>query len=662
MNPTTINSCDGNTGYAGGTITVQPDGSVDVINTSTSSGLPYIVYALPDAIRLGRELEPAPPNAASARPTSACSTSARAAEATPGLSQPHFFSQAFQVHPDPTDSGTLNPGDGTFPADSAPAITSANHTTFTKGTAGTFSVTATGYGPPPSPRPAPCPPVSPSRPPTRAIEHRRAGRHTDPERHLPDHHHRRQRGRHAEPPRLHPDRQRGTGYHFGQPHHLHQGTAGSFTVTATGIPAPTLAESGPCPAGVTFTPGHRRAGRHPDAGRHLPDHLHRHQRGRLARHPELHPHRRPAGVAPTITSANHTTFTKGTAGTFTVTATGSPAPTFTETGPLPTGVTVHLGTGVLSGTPTASGYLPDHHHRRQRDHPQRHPELHPDRRPAAPAITSAQQRHLHQGHRRHLHGDRHRFPDAHPGRVRDLARPGSPSPRPACWAGTPTQRRLPHHLHRHQRVGSPATQSFTLTVLAPGFHISTTSLPNATVGVPYSVQLQTQGGTGPYKWKKTAKLPKGLSLSSTGLLSGTPSTKSVGTQSVGVTVTSNKTATASGTLPLVVDEAPAITSLNAVSFNDNTASSFTVTTTGFPAPTFSKTGTLPNGVTLSSAGVLSGTPVLPGSPPNTTVFPITITANNGIGSPSSQSFSLTVIAPVAHRYDISAGGAPWISL
>jgi len=38
------------------------------------------------------------------------------------------------------------------------------------------------------------------------------------------------------------------------------------------------------------------------------------------------------GQAPAITSANHTTFTAGAAGTFTVTATGFPAPTFSETG------------------------------------------------------------------------------------------------------------------------------------------------------------------------------------------------------------------------------------------------------------------------------------------------------------------------------------------
>ena len=63
--------------------------------------------------------------------------------------------------------------------------------------------------------------------------------------------------------------------------------------------------------------------------------------------------------APAITSANTTTFTVNSAGTFTATATGVPAPTFSETGALPSGVTFTSG-GVLSGTPafgTAGNYL-----------------------------------------------------------------------------------------------------------------------------------------------------------------------------------------------------------------------------------------------------------------------------------------------------------------
>ena len=60
------------------------------------------------------------------------------------------------------------------------------------------------------------------------------------------------------------------------------------------------------------------------------------------------------GVAPLITSASSTTFTAGTAGNFTVTGTGVPTPTFSETGTLPSGVTLNATTGVLSGTPAAS--------------------------------------------------------------------------------------------------------------------------------------------------------------------------------------------------------------------------------------------------------------------------------------------------------------------
>ena len=57
--------------------------------------------------------------------------------------------------------------------------------------------------------------------------------------------------------------------------------------------------------------------------------------------------------APTITSANNTTATIGTALSFQVTSTGYPAPNYSLTGALPSGVTFHPGTGILSGTPRA---------------------------------------------------------------------------------------------------------------------------------------------------------------------------------------------------------------------------------------------------------------------------------------------------------------------
>ena len=54
---------------------------------------------------------------------------------------------------------------------------------------------------------------------------------------------------------------------------------------------------------------------------------------------------------PVITSANHATFTVGEAGSFDITAAGSPTPMIALTGRLPDGVTFDSGTGTLRGHP-----------------------------------------------------------------------------------------------------------------------------------------------------------------------------------------------------------------------------------------------------------------------------------------------------------------------
>lgn len=62
--------------------------------------------------------------------------------------------------------------------------------------------------------------------------------------------------------------------------------------------------------------------------------------------------------APAITSINNATFTVGEVGSFTVTATGTPAPSLSESGALPSGVTFvdnGNGRGTLSGTAASAG-------------------------------------------------------------------------------------------------------------------------------------------------------------------------------------------------------------------------------------------------------------------------------------------------------------------
>ena len=140
VDPTTIDSCDGNTGYAGGTITVNGDGSVDVINSSTNSGLPYDIYALPDYTTLGEPKTNVPVCGLGAA-NECVLYIGQGGGSDIGLSQPHFFSPPFQVHPDATDSGVLNPGDG------SPEPTTSVSSSLSTVTPATQTVTADGLDP-----------------------------------------------------------------------------------------------------------------------------------------------------------------------------------------------------------------------------------------------------------------------------------------------------------------------------------------------------------------------------------------------------------------------------------------------------------------------------------------------------------------------------------
>ena len=63
-------------------------------------------------------------------------------------------------------------------------------------------------------------------------------------------------------------------------------------------------------------------------------------------------------AAPLFTSAATATFEVGVPGSFTVRASGSPAPTLAESGALPSGVIFSPASGLLSGTPTSAGTFP----------------------------------------------------------------------------------------------------------------------------------------------------------------------------------------------------------------------------------------------------------------------------------------------------------------
>ena len=75
-------------------------------------------------------------------------------------------------------------------------------------------------------------------------------------------------------------------------------------------------------------------------------------------------------------------------------------------------------------------------------------------------------------------------------------------------------------------AGTAKSGSATLTVNAATstLQITTTQLPGTTLSAAYSATLAASGGTTPYTWSlASGSLPTGLSLSSTGTISGTPS-------------------------------------------------------------------------------------------------------------------------------------------
>jgi uncharacterized protein YhjY with autotransporter beta-barrel domain len=195
------------------------------------------------------------------------------------------------------------------------------------------------------------------------------------------------------------------------------------------------------------------------------------------------------------------------------------------------------------------------------------------------------------------------------------------------------------------------SQSYSISMTAPTIPLSPTSLPSMTVGTAVHASISAVNGTRPYTYAVTAgALPAGLSLSSGGSFSGTPTAQ--GAYSFTVTATDNSTGSGpyTGTQSYsgsVIAAAPtAITPTSLPTMKIGVAASQQLSVTGGSPPfTFAVTaGALPAGMTLSSSGLISGTPTGAGA------YSVTITATDsstGPGAPFSisRTFTGTVGAP-----------------
>ncbi|GAB3122352.1 beta strand repeat-containing protein [Glaciibacter psychrotolerans] len=368
--------------------------------------------------------------------------------------------------------------------------------------------------------------------------------------------------------------------------------------------------------------------------------------------------------SPTITSADHATFTVGSAGTFAVTTTsGYPTATaLTETGSLPSGVTFvdyGDGTAVLSGTPaagTAGTY----------DVTVRATATGGATAPAVqsftltvhgpPLFTSADHATLVVGQAGSFSiTTAAGFPVA-----TVLTEQGSlPSgvsfvdngDGTASLTGTPavgSGGSYPVTLTASNGSALNATQAFTLTVTElPAF--TTASTEAFAVGAAGTFTIGTTAGfPSATVLTETGELPAGVIFADGGdgsaTLSGIPASGTGGTFALTFTATTSAGHTDQA-FTLAVNESGTITSADHVRFASGSAGSFTVTTDGgHPSPpTLTVTGTLPAGVSFvdnrDGTATLAGTPNAPGT------YPLTITESNGVTVDTVQHLVVTVDGP-----------------
>ncbi|WP_440106338.1 beta strand repeat-containing protein [Acidovorax sp. BL-A-41-H1] len=191
---------------------------------------------------------------------------------------------------------------------------------------------------------------------------------------------------------------------------------------------------------------------------------------------------------------------------------------------------------------------------------------------------------------------------------------------------------------------------FTITINASASPITVSPgvLPALTAGVAFSQTLTSTGGLAPYSYAlQSGVLPPGLSLTSGGVLSGTPTER--GAYSFSVRSTDATTPTAqfvdkgyTGTVanPTLTLATPSGTAIQSVAFSQ------TLSTTGGVAPYVYQleTGTFPAGIAVSSAGVVSGT-----TSAATGNYPVTLRVTDSSTGPGQyfevENYTLTVSPP-----------------
>jgi len=179
-----------------------------------------------------------------------------------------------------------------------------------------------------------------------------------------------------------------------------------------------------------------------------------------------------------------------------------------------------------------------------------------------------------------------------------------------------------------------------IVVVGQALKVTSGAMPDAVVGQPYLARLSATGAEGPYTWSSAA-LPIGLILSSAGVLAGTPTVAGA----YGVTVqVSSQGRSASTQITLRVVRATASLAISTEQLATPVRSLAYAAQLGAaggqtPYSWSVSSGELPLGVTLASAGALSGT--VTAALGTTASFVVTV--RDAVGNHASRAFTLVTV-------------------
>jgi hypothetical protein len=190
--------------------------------------------------------------------------------------------------------------------------------------------------------------------------------------------------------------------------------------------------------------------------------------------------------------------------------------------------------------------------------------------------------------------------------------------------------------------GSGGTTPPSSPPVPQSLQITTTSIPPALVGTPYSTQLTAINGSGTLKWSVTGLIPAGLNLSSGGLLSGTPSNVGCNTN-ITVSVTDSSTPPQTAAAPLAYSAAEFVVDLKGGqvgTFYDDVIQ-FSCGTD--PVSWSLVSGSLPPGLQMQPFPGTSSQLNFEGTPTKVGIFPLTVQAKDGSNRTGQQSASITIL-------------------